>query len=266
MLHSGTRRVWDPSSPSTGPVIHQGELMSLEPAAPAHPAEREGGPVMFDSIAPRYDLANRVLSARFDVGWRRRALQALDPQPGAFILDLCTGTGDFGLAALRYPGVRVLGLDVARAMVRIGRDKVRRGGLEARFGFGVADAESLPLADATVDGALIAFGIRNVVDRRRALSELARVIRPGGRLVILEFGIPPNPLFRALYSFYFRRILPLIGGILSGNRRAYEYLPASVRQFPEPRVFCDLHRTAGFRSATHDRLTLGIVTLYVATR
>lgn len=221
---------------------------------------------MFDSIASRYDLANRVLSARFDVGWRRRALRALAPEPGSVILDLCTGTGDFGLAALRFPGVRVVGLDVARAMVRLGWNKVRRDGLDDRFQFAVADAESLPLAADSVDGALIAFGIRNVVDRPRALRELARVIRPGGRLVILEFGIPPNALFRALYFFYFGRILPLIGGILSGNRKAYAYLPASVQRFPAPEAFCALQREAGFRHATWDRLTLGIVTLYVATR
>lgn len=238
----------------------------LPVAAPRHAADRDGGPDMFDSIAPRYDLANRVLSARFDVGWRHRALRALDPQPGHVVLDLCTGTGDFGLAALRFPGVRVVGLDVARAMVRIGREKIRRAGLDDRFRFGVADAESLPLADGTVDGALIAFGIRNVVDRPRALRELARVLRPGARLVILEFGLPPNRLVHSLYIFYFRRILPLIGGVLSGNRGAYEYLPASVERFPEPELFCSLEREAGFRHAVWERLTSGIVTLYVATK
>lgn len=240
--------------------------MSLGSSAPLHPREREGGPDMFNSIAPRYDLANRVLSARIDVGWRHRALRALAPEPGSVVLDLCTGTGDFGLAALRFPGVRVIGLDVARGMVRIGRQKIHREGLDERFQFGVADAESLPLADASVDGALIAFGIRNVVDRPRALRELARVLRPGSRLVILEFGIPPNAVFRTLYFLYFRRILPLIGGILSGNRQAYDYLPASVQRFPTPEAFAGLHREAGFRSARWERLTFGIVTLYVSTR
>lgn len=236
------------------------------PSVPGHPVGRDGGPGMFDSIAPRYDLLNRVLSAGVDVGWRKRALRALNVPPGGVILDLCTGTGDFGLQALSLPGVRVIGLDVAREMVRIGRDKVRRQGLADRFRLGLGDAEQLPLPDRSVDGALIAFGIRNVVDRPRALRELARVLRPGARLVILEFGIPPNPLFRGLYFFYFRRILPLIGGILSGNRHAYEYLPDSVRRFPAPGEFCALHRAAGFSEARCERLTFGITNLYVATR
>jgi demethylmenaquinone methyltransferase/2-methoxy-6-polyprenyl-1,4-benzoquinol methylase len=223
---------------------------------------RDGGPRMFNSIARRYDVLNRLLSMRLDVGWRNRAIAALDPQPGQVILDLCTGTGDFGLAALAGHDIRVIGLDVARDMVALGREKVRRRGLESRFRFGVADAEALPLADRSIDGALIAFGIRNVVNRGRALAELARVLRPGGRLVILEFGVPPNAAFRGLYFFYFRHILPVIGGLLSGNRAAYTYLPESVRRFPAPEEFCALARDAGFSGAGWSRLSGGIVTLY----
>ena len=184
----------------------------------------------------------------------------------ATILDLCTGTGDFGLAALAAPGTRVLGLDVAREMVKIGRGKVRNTSLEPRIRFGLGDAESLPLPDHSVDGATIAFGIRNVADRPRALVELARVVRPGGRLVILEFGVPPNRLFRTGYFFYFRHILPAIGGILSGNRGAYEYLPDSVRRFPDPGNFAALCRRAGFSRVDIVRLTGGIVNLYKCTR
>lgn len=248
---------------AAGASIPAGALPGAAP--PGHAPTRDGGPGMFDSIARRYDLLNRILSAGIDVGWRKRALHALNVPPGGVLLDLCTGTGDFGLQALSLPGVRVIGLDVAREMVRLGRDKVRRQGLSARFRLGLGDAEQLPLPDRSMDGALIAFGIRNVVDRPRALRELSRVLRPGARLVILEFGIPPNPLFRGLYFFYFRRILPLIGGILSGNRHAYEYLPDSVRRFPAPEEFCALHRAAGFREARFERLTFGITTLYVAT-
>jgi demethylmenaquinone methyltransferase/2-methoxy-6-polyprenyl-1,4-benzoquinol methylase len=231
----------------------------------ADPA-RDGGPAMFDSIAGRYDFLNRVLSAGFDVGWRRRAIRELDPKPGNTILDLCTGTGDFAFAALARSGTRVLGLDVAREMVKIGRGKVRKTPLELRVRFGLGDAESLPLPDRSVDGATIAFGIRNVADRARALSELARVVRSGGRLVILEFGVPPNRLFRTGYFFYFRHILPAIGGILSGNRGAYEYLPDSVRRFPDPGNFAALCRRAGFSRVDIIRLTGGIVNLYKCTR
>jgi len=227
---------------------------------------REGGPGMFDSIARRYDLLNRVLSAGFDGGWRRKAIAALGLAKGDTILDLCTGTGDFGFEALDGEGISVIGLDVAREMVRIGRYKSGQRGCDARFLFGLADAESLPIADATMDGATIAFGIRNVVDREKALREIARVLKPGKRLAILEFGVPPNRAFRALYFFYFRHILPIIGGIISGNRKAYEYLPDSVLRFPSPGEFTTLCRTAGFSGARFERLTMGIVTLYVADR
>ena len=228
--------------------------------------ERDGGAAMFDSIARRYDLLNRVLSAGLDGGWRRRAIRELGPRPGQVLLDLCTGTGDFAFAALGVPGTRVIGLDVAREMVRIGRSKAGRLGLSSRLRFGLGDAENLPLADGSIDGALIAFGIRNVPDRSRALAELARVMKPGGRLVILEFGIPPNRLFRAVYFFYFRHILPVLGGILSGNRKAYDYLPDSVMKFPAADRFEALGRDSGFGKSRATRLAGGIVTLYVFTR
>lgn len=227
---------------------------------------RDGGAVMFNTISRRYDLLNRLLSMGFDGGWRRRAIRALELEPGHLILDLCTGTGDFGLAALAAADVRVIGLDIAREMMQIGQAKTRQHGLQERFRFGVADAEELPLADGSVHGALIAFGIRNVVDRPRALRELARALRPDAHLVVLEFGVPPNPLFRGLYFFYFRHILPLIGGLISGRRSAYTYLPESVRRFPPPEEFRRLCLEAGFRQATFERLSLGIVTMYVASR
>jgi len=239
---------------------------ALEDPKPTGTRAREGGAEMFDSIARRYDLLNRVLSMGLDGGWRRKAIALLRPEPGHVILDLCTGTGDFGLATLETPGTQVIGLDVAREMVRIARHKVRKRGLDQRFRLGLGDAESLPLADASVNGATIAFGIRNVADRPKALRELARVIRPGGRLVILEFGVPPNALFRAGYFLYFRHILPVIGGILSGNSDAYAYLPDSVRRFPGPDEFLGQCRAGGFASGAVRRLTGGIVNLYVCTR
>ena len=186
---------------------------------------------MLNSIARRYDLLNRVLSGGFDVGWRRKAIGRLAPRPGQTILDLCTGTADFAFATLAVPGTRVVALDVAREMVRIGAEKAARRGLSPRVTLGLGDAENLPLSASSVDGATIAFGIRNVADRSRAFRELARVIRPGGRLVILEFGIPRNPLFRAGYFYYFRHILPAVGGILSGNRKAYESCPIRCSGF-----------------------------------
>jgi demethylmenaquinone methyltransferase/2-methoxy-6-polyprenyl-1,4-benzoquinol methylase len=241
---------------------------------------------MFDSIARRYDVLNRLLSLGLDGSWRRQAIKTLQPSPGQVILDLCAGTGDFGLAALREAArrgregtskagnepeqpnkkLRVIGLDTARRMISIGRQKAASRGFGSQFSFAVAQAEDLPLADATIDGAIIAFGIRNVSNRERALRELARAIKTGGRLVILEFGIPRNPLFRGLYFFYFRRVLPLLGGMISGNRAAYDYLPDSVRRFPRDSEFCDLCRGSGFGDVRAAPLSLGIVTLYECIR
>ena len=224
---------------------------------------RDGGPVMFNSIARRYDLLNRVLSMGLDGGWRRRALEALAIAPAQVLHDLRTGPRDFGFEALDDHDLKVIGLDVAREMMRHGLDKARRRHVEHRFRFAVGDAENLPLADRSVDRATIGFGIRNVGDRGRALRELARVLKPGGRLAILEFGVPPNDAFRGLYFFYSRHLLPVIGGAISGNRSAYEYLPDSIRRFPPPAEFTAMAREAGFGKTRVEPLAAGIVNLYL---
>ncbi|TPW16838.1 MAG: ubiquinone biosynthesis methyltransferase UbiE [bacterium] len=224
---------------------------------------RDGGPVMFNSIARRYDLLNRVLSMGLDGGWRKRALERLELQPNQVLLDLCTGTGDFGLEALEKQDLRVIGLDVARDMMVVGQAKAQRHHVDHRFRFGVGDAENLPLANASIDRATIGFGIRNVTDRPKALRELARVLKPGGRVAILEFGVPSDTAFRSLYFFYATHLLPVIGGLLSGNREAYEYLPDSIRRFPSPEEFSRVAREAGFTKATSEPLALGIVNLYL---
>lgn len=226
---------------------------------------RDGGPVMFNSIAHRYDMLNRVLSIGLDGGWRKRALTELHLEPNMVLLDLCTGTGDFGLEALGRQNLRVIGLDVAREMMVIGQAKAARHHVDHRFRFSVGDAENLPLADASVDRVTIGFGIRNVTDRSRALRELVRVLKPGGRVAILEFGVPPDEIFRGLYFFYATHLLPIIGGILSGNREAYEYLPDSIRRFPAPVEFCRLAGEAGFSEARVEPLAFGIVNLYLLT-
>jgi len=227
---------------------------------------REGGPVMFNSIAHRYDMLNRVLSMGLDGGWRKCALDRLELRPNMVLLDLCTGTGDFGLEALARQNLRIIGLDVARDMMVVGQAKAVRHHVDHRFRFSVGDAENLPLADGSVDRATIGFGIRNVTDRARALRELVRVLKPGGRVAILEFGVPPNETFRSLYFFYATHLLPVIGGALSGNRQAYEYLPDSIRRFPPPAEFCELARESGFSGARFEPLALGIVNLYLLTK
>jgi demethylmenaquinone methyltransferase/2-methoxy-6-polyprenyl-1,4-benzoquinol methylase len=219
---------------------------------------------MFDRIAPRYDLLNRLLSAGIDVRWRRAAVDWLELAPASRVLDLCTGTADLLIEALRRdPGHRGVGIDLSSGMLVRGARKLAERGLSARSALASGDAERLPLPGALFDGALVAFGIRNVGDRLEALRELRRVLRPGGRLVVLEFSMPRG-LLGALYRFYFGQVLPRIGRLVSGDGSAYAYLPASVAVFPEPPAFGALLEQAGFGPVRFRALTAGVAHLYRA--
>lgn len=222
---------------------------------------------MFSSIAPRYDLLNRLLSLGIDRRWRREAVSALGVGRGGRHLDVATGTADVALEILRQKGrdARVVGSDLSLGMMRVGREKAGRRGAAARLDFVAAPAESLPFRDGSFDSASVAFGIRNVSDRARGLAEMARVVRPGGRVVVLEFSMPRGSLFGRIYRFYFHRILPRLAGLLS-RRSAYEYLPASVDSFPEPGEFASRLRQAGCSRVLVRPLTFGVVTLYVGER
>lgn len=217
---------------------------------------------MFGAIAPRYDLLNHLLSLNIDRSWRRRAVDRLlegAPADGRF-LDACCGTFDL---ALELEGRRefsgfIAATDFALPMLEHGRAK-----LGPDTAAGCADAMRLPFPDATFDGALIGFGLRNLVDLEAGLGELARVIRPGGRLAILEFTVPRWQPFRGLYLFYFLRVLPLVGRLISRHDNAYAYLPASVLEFPEPAELADRMRAAGFEDVDWESLTAGIVAVHV---
>jgi demethylmenaquinone methyltransferase / 2-methoxy-6-polyprenyl-1,4-benzoquinol methylase len=240
-------------------------LAEKEPPAPV-PGRPEQAAVrsMFDRIAPRYDLLNRVLSAGIDVRWRRAAADWLDLGPGARVLDLCTGTADLLIEVLRRdPAHRGVGVDLSSGMLVRGARKLAERGLSPRAALASGDAERLPLRSGLFDGALVAFGIRNVGDRAAALRELRRVLKPGGRLVVLEFSMPRG-LLGAAYRFYFGRVLPRVGRLVSGDGSAYSYLPASVAVFPEPPEFGALLEQAGFGRVRWRALTAGIAHLYRA--
>jgi len=222
---------------------------------------------MFDAIAKRYDLLNHVLSVGLDVRWRARAIRDAQLASDARVLDLCTGTADFAIAAVHAaPNARIVGVDFAGAMLRVGLEKLRARGLERRISLIRGDATRIPVGDGWADAATIGFGIRNVAEPEAALRELARVIKPGGRLVILEFGEPIIPGIRAMYNWYFRVVLPRLGRLVSKHQSAYSYLPASVGTFPPPAAFAATISSHGFREVRPVSLTLGIVYLYVATR
>lgn len=222
---------------------------------------------MFTAIAPRYDFLNRLLSFGTDRRWRRAAIAETVPARGGRHLDLATGTADMVLEIFRQKGppAFVAGSDISAGMLRIGREKVLRAGVAGRTALVLAPGESLPFRDAVFDSACVAFGIRNLADRPRGLREMCRVVRPGGRIVVLEFSRPRSPRFGALYRFYFTKLLPWLGGIFS-RRSAYAYLPESVAAFPEPERFAEMMREAGCASVSFRPLTGGIVTLYAGTR
>lgn len=219
---------------------------------------------MFDDIAPRYDLLNRLLSLGIDRRWRRFAVGQLQIPPGGMVLDIATGTGDVALeVAARTPdSVRIIGEDFTQGMLLKGHEKIAKSEYMDRIMLVNAPCEAIPHPDNLFDGITIAFGIRNVVEREAGLAEMVRVLKPGGRAVILEFSNPSNPLFKAIYTAYFHYILPFIGGILS-TRSAYKYLPDSVATFPAQEQFKQMMSSAGFTDVRHHDLTFGIATVYV---
>ena len=223
---------------------------------------------MFDAIAPRYDLLNTVLSAGLDRYWRRRAIRSLRFTGRETLLDVCTGTGDVALAAARARdgAQRVVGIDFAGAMLTRAFEKAGQAQLSARVHLVRGDATEIPLPANVVDGATIAFGIRNVARPEAACRELLRTLKPGGRLAILEFGLPVVPAVRPLFLWYFRNVLPRIGRAVSRHDAAYSYLPASVGAFPWGEAFANLLRGEGFNNVKSRPLSLGIVYLYTATK
>jgi demethylmenaquinone methyltransferase/2-methoxy-6-polyprenyl-1,4-benzoquinol methylase len=219
---------------------------------------------MFTEIAPRYDLLNRVLSLRTDRSWRRRAVRQLEwwTAPTGRYLDLCAGTLDLAAALARQDGFRgrVIGADFAIPMLRLG---LAKGEELTAVG---ADALELPFPAATFDGCMIAFGIRNLADVDAGLAEMARVLKPGGRLVILEFSLPTSRAVRSFYLLYFRHVLPRVGRWVSKHTSAYSYLPASVQDFPEPSQLSARMVASGFAAVGHRPLTLGIAALHTGVR
>ena len=224
---------------------------------------------MFGAIARRYDLLNRLLSLGIDRSWRREAtLAALEKQvPGRAmrILDVATGTADLALALKKAaPNAEVIGVDFVPEMLSLGRAKASKRGVEIRLEQG--DGLALPYEDSSFDALTIAYGLRNFADYEKGLAEFYRVLKPGGRLVILEFPPPPKGVFGQLFRFYFLKVVPLLGGLLSGRRSAYTYLPDSVLKFPKPPELAHMMRSAGFREVRYHLQTFGVSALHVGDK
>jgi demethylmenaquinone methyltransferase/2-methoxy-6-polyprenyl-1,4-benzoquinol methylase len=238
--------------------------MSKPPVGQAE-GKRAQVEAMFDEIAPRYDLLNRVLSFGTDVWWRRRAVaflgEALAARPRR-LLDVATGTADLAVAALALGPEQVVGVDISEGMLRLGAQKLARRGLMDRIRLEQADAAALPFADAAFDGALVAFGVRNFEDLRAGLAGIRRVLRPGAPLVVLEFSHPTAFPIKQVYEAYSKHVLPRVGRAVSGSDEAYTYLPESVAAFPDGADFLREMAAAGFRETVAKPLTFGVASLY----
>lgn len=222
---------------------------------------------MFNAIAPRYDFLNRLLSLGIDRRWRKFAVGKIRTSQNGHILDVATGTGDVALeiAAVTVSSVKITGVDFSEQMVALGVEKVKNAGLDSRITLRVAPCEAIPFDDNSFDSATIAFGIRNVVDRVAGMKEICRVLKPGGRLVVLEFSNPRSAIVKRAYNFYFLKVLPVIGGLFS-SFSAYKYLPDSVLEFPSQEKFKELMQEAGFTAVSHYDLTFGIATVYTGDK
>ncbi|NJK43877.1 MAG: bifunctional demethylmenaquinone methyltransferase/2-methoxy-6-polyprenyl-1,4-benzoquinol methylase UbiE [Pleurocapsa sp. SU_196_0] len=238
--------------------------MRNAPPVGENPEKAQKVQAMFDSIAGRYDLLNRVLSMGVDRGWRVEATREVLADNPSDVLDVATGTGDFALTIKKLsPRTRVVGSDFAVKMLEIARQKAQTQNLEIPFEQG--DALNLPYPDSSFDAVSCSFGFRNFADFRRGLQEFHRVLRPGGRCVILEFPPPPENLLGQVYNLYFRHVLPFIGGVISGRPEAYRYLPESVIAFPKPEVLRDLMLEVGFE-ARFKVLTAGLAAIHVGVK
>jgi demethylmenaquinone methyltransferase / 2-methoxy-6-polyprenyl-1,4-benzoquinol methylase len=224
--------------------------------------KKEKVEAMFDAIAPRYDLLNRVLSFGIDRKWRRKAVEMLRPEMPERILDVATGTGDLAIEAMRLDPDRIVGVDISEEMLALGREKVEALGLQERITLRKGDSEKLPFSDNQFDGALVAFGVRNFENLHRGLAEINRVLRKDGALVVLEFSRPRAFPVRQVYGFYSRYILPSVGGAISGDAGAYKYLPESAAAFPDGEDFLAELERAGFRDLRRQQLTFGVASLY----
>ena len=225
---------------------------------------------MFDSIAGDYDRLNHILSLDVDKSWRKKAVKEIVGGSGAplRILDMACGTGDFAMAIARdaVPGSRITGADISEGMLAGGRKKVEAAGLCDMISLEAGDCEHLDFPDGSFDRVSIAFGIRNFEHIDKGLSEMYRILRPGGKAVILELSVPGNPVLLAAYKLYFLHLLPVIGGLVSGDKDAYRYLPASVLGFPAPEKFKDMMREAGFSDVRATAMTFGICRMFTGIR
>jgi demethylmenaquinone methyltransferase/2-methoxy-6-polyprenyl-1,4-benzoquinol methylase len=221
---------------------------------------------MFDNISRRYDFLNHFLSMGIDKRWRKKAIEMLRPLAPKVMLDVATGTGDFAIQALTLEPQKVIGIDISEGMLEVGKKKIERLKLSSVIQLQKGDSENLAFAENKFDAVTVAFGVRNFEDLERGLREIHRVLRQGGMLIVLEFSRPRKAPFRQIYNFYFKGILPKIGRLISKDKSAYTYLPASVEAFPDGAAFEAILKKVGFKNTSCKPLTFGISSIYSAEK
>jgi demethylmenaquinone methyltransferase/2-methoxy-6-polyprenyl-1,4-benzoquinol methylase len=252
--------------PGKGPVKTMNDLVSFGSRRVSPEEKTRLVQDHFDTVAPRYDLTNTLLSFGLQHVWKRTAVSLMKLMPGERVADVCGGTADLAMLAAQpvWPGGHLVVYDFNRAMMALGQDKVRQAGLTAAIAFVQGDAEKIALADGSVDAAMVGFGIRNLSDMEQGLREMHRILKPGGRLMILEFSKPTNRWFKALYDLYSFTVMPLVGKIMVDSWAAYTYLPESIRLFPSPAGLSDRLAALGFEGITYRPLSNGIAVAHLA--
>ena len=220
---------------------------------------------MFNNIAFRYDMLNQVMSVGIHHKWRKKAVKEFISSKPELILDIATGTGDFAISALQANPIKVTGVDISEGMLRFGKEKIKKAGLENKIELDLGDAENLKFSDNTFDVITVGFGVRNFENLELGLSNMLRVLKPGGKVVVLEFS-KPRGFFRYFYNFYFRFILPVIGKFFSKDKAAYTYLPESVQAFPDFENFTAILDKVGYKNTRFRPLTFGVACIYTATK
>lgn len=240
--------------------------MEVVPYKDNSTGKKEQVAVMFDNISGKYDFLNHFLSFGIDILWRKKAIRMLNKNRPEYILDVATGTGDFAIEALKLNPEKIIGIDISKGMLEVGRNKINKLNLQDRIELRYGDSENLPFEDNKFDAVIVAFGVRNFENLDSGLKEIYRVMTQGGKAVILEFSVPEVFPLKQLFNFYFNTVLPQIGRFISKDNAAYSYLPESVKEFPNGEDFVYLLKNVGFKKVSCNRLTFGISAIYTGQK
>lgn len=240
--------------------------MTVIPYKELEEGKKEQVARMFNNISHRYDLLNRVLSLGIDIRWRKQAVKLLKVHNPEYILDVATGTGDFAIAAIESGAKKITGVDISDQMLAVGRAKISKLKLTDKIELLSGDSENLTFQDNLFDAVIVSFGVRNFENLEKGMSEILRVLKPGGLLIVLEFSKPSGYLFKHIYNFYFRFILPPVGKMISKDTAAYKYLPDSVNAFPYGKAFTDILDKIGFKNTQCKELTFGVSSIYTGKK